>query len=129
MTVALSYGTSESPHQCSMFRNEVVKGLEIYAPKEFDYLCNRCANKKSYCLLLPNLSANQYSKIKLLVIDLTGPIFMPTWDRYLYALVVVKVSYHYIVSHLLQEKEEARVAVCDIAAMLEHQSGLKAHRL
>ena len=54
---------------------------------------------------------------------------MPTWDRYLYALVIVKVSYHYIVSHLLQEKEEARVAVCDIAAMLEHQSGLKAHRL
>jgi len=112
-----------------MFCNEVVKGLEIYAPKEFDHLCNRCVNKKSYYLLLPNLSANQYSKIKLLVIDLTGPISMPTWDRYLYTLVVVKVSCHYTVSHLLQEKEEAGVAVCDIVAMLEHQSGLKAHFL
>jgi len=110
-----------------MFRNKIVKGLEIYAPKEFDYLCNRCANEKSHCLLLPNLSTNQYSKIKLLVIDLTGPISIPTWDRYLYALVVVEVSCYYTVSCLLQEKEEAGVAVCDIVAMLEHQSGLKAH--
>jgi len=49
-----------------------------------------------------------------------------TWDGYLYALVIMEVSCCYVVSHLLKEKEEASIAIRDIIAMMECQSGLKA---
>jgi len=54
---------------------------------------------------------------------------VPTWDSYQYALVIIEVSCHYTVGRLLREKDEAGVAVWDIVAILEHQSGLKACRL
>ena len=68
---------------------------------------------------------DKYSKIELLVIDLTGPMSVPTWDGFLYALVVVEVSCHYAVGHLLHNKDETGPTVCNIMAMLEQQSGLK----
>ena len=49
-----------------------------------------------------------------------------TWDRYLYALVVVEVSCYYAVNCLLKEKEEAGISIWDIIAIMEYQSGLKA---
>jgi len=110
-------------HEC------VVKGLEIHAPKDFDQLCNACANEKSHHSPMPETSASKYSKMELLVMDLTGPMTVPTWDGYQYVLVVIEVSCHYAVSRLLREKDEADVAVQDIVAMLERQSGLKARRL
>ena len=58
--------------------------------------------------------------MELLIIDLTGLMSVPTWNRYLYALVVVEVRCYYAVSHLLKEKEEADIAIQDIMAMMEH---------
>ena len=90
-----------------MVCQKAVHGLDIFAPKEFDYLCNECKNGKSYYLPLPGSSVSQYSKIKLLIMDLTRPMFITTWDGYLYMLVVIEVSCCYIVSCLLKKKKEA----------------------
>jgi len=112
-----------------MLRNQVVNGLKIGNPKDFDHLCNGCANGKSYRLPMPGTSTSQYSKMELLVIDLTGPMSVPTWDGFLYALVVVEVSCRYAVGRLLRDKDETGPTVRNIVAMLERQSGLKARRL
>ena len=61
--------------------------------------------------------------------DLTGPMSVPTWNGYLYVLVVVEVSCYYAVSCLLKEKEETNITIQNIMAMMEHQSGLKACQL
>jgi len=52
--------------------------------------------------------------------DLTGPMSVPTWNGYLYTLVVVEVSCCYAVSHLLKEKKKAGIAIQDIIAIIEH---------
>ena len=52
--------------------------------------------------------------------DLTGPMFVLTWNGYLYVLVVVGVSCYYAVSHLLKKKKEAGIAIQDIMAMIEY---------
>jgi len=62
--------------------------------------------------------------MQLLVMDLTRSMSIPTWDGYLYALVIVKMSCCYTVGHLLKEKEKISIAIQDIIAMMEHQSGL-----
>ena len=67
--------------------------------------------------------------MKLLVMDLTGPMSIPIWDEYLYALVMVEVSCWYPVGHLLKKKEDTGIAVRNVIAMLEQQSGLKTHRI
>jgi len=112
-----------------MLRNRAVNGLKIGDPKDFDHLCNDCANGKSHQLPMPGASTSQYSKMELLVMDLTGPMFVPTWDGFLYALVVIEVSCRYAVGHLLCKKEETGPTVHNIVAMLKRQSGLKAYRL
>ena len=48
--------------------------------------------------------------MELLIIDLTGPMSALTWNGYLYALVIIKVSYHYVVSYLLKNKK-ASIAI------------------
>jgi len=78
---------------------------------------------------MPGTSTSQYSKMKLLVMDLTGPMSVSTWDGFLYVLVVVEVSCHYAVGHLLYNKDETRPTIHNIVAMLKWQFGLKAHRL
>ena len=112
-----------------MVYQKAVYRLNVFVLKEFDHLCNEYTNDKFYYLPLSGSSTSQYSKIELLVIDLTGPISVPTWDRYLYTLVVVKVSYCYIVSYLLKEKEKVSIAIWDIMAMMKYKSGLKAYQL
>jgi len=94
-----------------MVYQKAIYRLNVFIPKEFDYLCNGHANGKYHCLSLSGSSASQYSKMELLVMDLTGPISVPTWNEYLYILVVVKVSCCYAVSCLLKEKEEAGIAI------------------
>ena len=54
---------------------------------------------------------------------------VPTWDGFLYALVVVEVSCRYAVGCLLHNKDETGPTVHNIVAMLEWQSGLKACQL
>ena len=95
----------------SMVHQKVIHGLNVFAPKEFDHLCNGCANGKSHCFPLSGSSISQYSKIELLIINLTEPMSVLTWDRYLYALVVVEVSCHYAVGHLLNEKEKTGITI------------------
>ena len=74
-------------------------------------------------------SKTKYSKMELVIMDLTGPISVPTWNSYVYALIVIEVSYWYSVRHFLKSKKEAGDAVRDMIAMLECQSGLKVKRL
>jgi len=57
--------------------------------------------------------------MELLIMDLTGPMSVLTWDGYLYALVVVEVSCYYVVSYLLKKKKEAGIVIQDIMAMME----------
>ena len=113
----------------SMVYLKTIHRLDVFTPKEFDHLYNRCANGKSHHLPLSGSSASQYSKIELLIMDLTGPMSVPTWDGYLYVLVVVEVSCCYAVGYLLKEKEETSIAIQDIMAIMEYQSSLKAHQL
>jgi len=58
--------------------------------------------------------------MELLIVDLTGPMSVFTWDGYLYTLVIVEVSCHYTVDYLLKKKKEASIAIQDIIAMMEH---------
>jgi len=67
--------------------------------------------------------------MELIIMDITGPMSVPTWDGFLYALVIVEVSCRYPVERLLRTKEDVGVTVCDVLAMLERQSGLKVRRL
>ncbi|KAJ3561473.1 hypothetical protein NP233_g10170 [Leucocoprinus birnbaumii] len=98
----------------NMSRKEMVKGLDIKSP-EIDHLCNGCMHGKSHKLPLPGSSDTKYSKMELLVMNLTEPMSVPTWDGYRYALVVIE--------------EEVGVAVRDAVVMLERQSGKKVLRL
>jgi len=111
----------------SMQNQQLVYGLEITISREFNHLCSRCANGKSHCLPIPDSSMSRYSKMELLMMDLASPMFVPTWDGYLYALVMVEVSCRYPVGHLLKKKEDTGTAVCNVITMLKRQSGLKAH--
>jgi len=113
----------------SMQRQNLVKGLEISIPREFDHICSGCANGKSHRFPFSNSSSTHYTKMELVVMDITGPMSVPTWNGFLYALVIVEVSCRYPVGRLLCTKEDVGVTVHDVLAMLERQSGLKVRRL
>ncbi|KAJ3557795.1 hypothetical protein NP233_g11654 [Leucocoprinus birnbaumii] len=113
----------------TMERSNIVRGLKIHAPTDYDYLCAGCAHGKSHRLPLPNASESRYERMELIVMDLTGPMNVPTWDGYTYALVMVEVSCRYPVARLLKSKEDVGPAVRDIIALLERQSGIKARRI
>ena len=68
-----------SPHIIdSMVHQKAIHRLNVFAPKEFDYLCDRCVNSKFHYLPLPGSSTSQYSKMELLIMDLTGTMSVPT---------------------------------------------------
>jgi hypothetical protein len=102
----------------------MVKGLKIVMPHSYNHLCHRCAQGKSHQLPLPKASTTKYSKLELVMMDLTGPMSVPTWDGHLYALVVVEASCHYPVGRLLKSKDQAGKEVRDVIVMMEQQSGL-----
>ena len=56
----------------------LVKGLKISIPREFDHICSGCANGKSYHFPFPNSSSTHYTKMELVVMDITGPMSVPT---------------------------------------------------
>ena len=115
-----------SPHAISsMYYQDLVRGLDINVPQDFDHLCSGCANGKLHHSPFSKSSNNQYYKMELVVMDLTGPMFIPTWDGFLYALVIIEVSCCYPVGRLLCTKEDTSIAVCDILAILERQSRFK----
>lgn len=109
----------------AMMDQNLVNGLKIDSPREFDHLCNGCAHGKSHRAPLPDSSPTKYSKMELLVMDLTGPLTIPTWDGNLYVLVVVEASCRFPIGRLLKKKEDVGEAVQDIVAILERQSGIK----
>jgi len=100
----------------------MVKGLEVDSPAAFDHLCSSYMHRKFHKLPLLDFSFSTYSKIKLLVIDLTGPMSVPTWNGNLYAFIVIEISCCYPVRRVLKSKEEVGTAVHDIVLMLECQS-------
>jgi len=106
----------------TMLYQKMVKGLNITASQDFNYLCSSCANGKSHCLPFPKVSQSKYSKIELVIMDLTGPMSVPTWDGFLYALVIIEVSCCYPVRRLLCNKDKTSTTVHDILAVLERQS-------
>jgi len=75
----------------SMCYQNLIKGLNINTSQDFNHLCSGCTNEKLYCSLFPESSNNQYSKIELVVMDLTSSISVPTWNRFLYADYIVVV--------------------------------------
>jgi len=86
-----------------------VNRLDLMAPNDYDHVCTGCAHGKSHQKPMPGTSNTKYGKMELVVMDLTGPISVPTWDGYVYALVVVEVSCQYpggpdssMVEHLVQ---------------------------
>jgi len=69
-----------------------VNGLDLTVPNDYDHVCTSCAHGKSHWKPMPGTSNIEYGEMKLVVMDLTGPISVPTWDGYVYALVIVEVS-------------------------------------
>jgi len=71
-----------------MERKGFVNRLDLMAPNDYDHVCTGCAHGKSHWKPMPGTSNTKYGKMELVVMDLTGPISVPTWDGYVYALVV-----------------------------------------
>jgi len=61
-----------------MEQKSFVNGLDLKAPNDFDHICTGCAHGKSHRKPLPGTSNTKYSKMKLVVMDLTGPVSVPT---------------------------------------------------
>lgn len=63
-----------------MSQKNMVDGLTISSPNEYDHVCEGCALGKSHRLPFPKASTSQYKKMDLLVVDLTGPMSVETWS-------------------------------------------------
>ena len=63
--------------------------------------------------------------MELLVVDLTGPMSVPTWTGRTYTLIVVEASHHKGVGRLLNGKDEAAPKLCSIIVLLERQANHK----
>jgi len=61
-----------------MLCQQMVKRLNIIASQDFDHMCSGYANRKSYYFLFSKASLSKYFKMKLIIMDLTGPISVPT---------------------------------------------------
>jgi GAG-pre-integrase domain/Integrase core domain len=106
-----------------MMQKNMVKGLTISSPDEYDHVCEGCALGKSHRLPFPKASSTQYKQMDLLVVDLTGPMSVETWSGMQYAFVAVEISCRLPVGRLLRSKDEAGTALKETVAMLEQQSG------
>ncbi|KAI5980459.1 hypothetical protein F5J12DRAFT_789215 [Pisolithus orientalis] len=91
----------------TMVQKNIVNGLNITSPKDFDHVCEGCVLSKSHWLPFPKVSNTIYLKMELVVMDITGPI----------------------VGWLLEKKEEVASALKEVVAMLERQLGLKLKKM
>ena len=112
-----------------MHRKNMVEGLSINSLHQYDHLCEGCALGKSHRLQFPKISTTKYELMDLIVLDLTGPMSVPTWGGASYALVIVEVSCRKPVGRLLNSKKEAYAAIREVVVMLERQSGKKLKRM
>jgi len=55
-----------------------VSRLDLMAPNDYDHVCTGCAHGKSHWKPMPGTSNTKYGKMELVVMDLTGPISVPT---------------------------------------------------
>jgi len=55
-----------------------INGLDRTAPNDYDHVCTGCAHGKSHWKPIPGTSNTKYGKMELVVMDLTGPISVPT---------------------------------------------------
>ena len=46
--------------------------------------------------------------------DLAGPMSVPTWDNYCYAMVIVEVSKWYPTGHLLKTKDKVNDTIGEV---------------
>jgi len=69
-----------------------INELDLKTPNDYDHVCAGCAHGKSYQKPIPDTSETKYGKMKLVVIDLTGLISVPTWDSYVYLLSLKSVA-------------------------------------
>ena len=70
---------------CAMARKKLVSGLDITSPKDHDHVCKGCVLSKSHHLPFPKVSNTVYSKMELVVMDITGPMSVETWTGRAYA--------------------------------------------
>ena len=77
----------------------IVKELDLYSLSTFDYLASSYIHSKSYKLSLSGSSSLKYSKIELVIVNLTGLISVPTWDNYLYTPIIVEINCYYPVDY------------------------------
>jgi len=75
-----------------MQQKNMVNSLSILSPQEYDRVCEGCALGKSHHLPFLKQSNTVYEKMDLVIIDLTGPMSVPTLSGMLYALMVVEAS-------------------------------------
>src|SRR6202021_973023 len=106
-------------------RDNLVDGLTITALQDFDRVCEGCALGKSHRLPFPKASTRVYELMELVVVDLTGPMSVPTWSGMLYGLVVVEPSCRYAIGELLTTKDEADDNLARIITRMERESGKK----
>jgi len=74
----------------------------------FNHLYSSCIYEKLHKLPLPDVSSIRYDKIELMVIYLTGSMSVETWNGYLYAIIVIKVSFYCPVRKILKERKRLR---------------------
>jgi len=67
---------------------DFINGLDLKIPNDYNHICTRYAYRKSHRKPMLGTSETKYSKIELVVMDLTSSISVPTWNSYVYALVV-----------------------------------------
>ncbi len=108
-----------------MSTKELVAGLKITAPWEFDHVCEGCVLGKSHCLPFPKQSTTVYEMCEVIVVDAAGPMSHPTWSGMWYALLVVEVRSRKGWPHLSADKEKMRGQLMETVTMLERQSGKK----
>jgi len=68
-----------SPYAIDSIKHQnLVNSLEISIPWEFNYICSSCVNAKSHCLPFYEFNNTCYSKMELIVMDLTSPMSVLT---------------------------------------------------
>jgi len=50
--------------------------------------------------------------------NLTGTIYVPTWNNYLYTLIIVEINCYYLAGYWLKQNENISIVVHDIIIML-----------
>jgi len=113
----------------AMVQKKLVSRLDITSSKEYNHVCEGCVLGKSHCLPFPKTSSTIYSKMELVVMDITGPMSVETWTGHAYAMVVIEASCRFRVGQLLAKKEEVASTLKDVVTMLERQSGLKLKKM